>query len=377
MVSDFSQYCMEIAKRFLQTAVVVDDEAQIDVAPPANGLLVKPDRRTLVGNTEETEGIDLPGRHSLDARVLVDSFAEHGLICGVIAPRPDDTTINNKVVLIAKQADIVVLDWQLNTDNGRNTLSMLKEILKDDADERLRLIAVYTGEPDISRIGQIIAQELEKSKWKFQRDEHDVGLCYRHCRIEIYAKSEISLAPGLEDRTVPEKEVPEKLIRDFASMTEGLLPSIALTSLTAIRENAHKVLDKFQAELDPAFLAHRAGLPTLEDSQQQMVDQLASELHAIMDDAASRDNPAGIEAVKKWLEAEAGQNKEFVFEKNKTVSLDEAVDLQTEGWKKKKPNNLKKSEFGKLGFRICEERRSGEQTGSRVGLDVQLPYSLR
>ena len=203
MVSDFSQQCMEIAKRFLQTAVVVDDEAQIDVAPPANGLLVKPDRRTLVGNTEETEGIDRPGRHSLDARVLVDSFAEHGLICGVIAPRPDDTTINNKVLLIAKQADIVVLDWQFKGDDGIKSLSMLREILKDDDDGRLRLIAIYTGDPDISGIGQTIAQELEISKWKFRRDKHDVVLCYRHCRIVIYAKSEISLAPGLEDRSFP------------------------------------------------------------------------------------------------------------------------------------------------------------------------------
>ena len=76
-------------------------------------------------------------------------------------------------------------------------------------------------------------------------------------------------------------------------MTEGLLPSIALTSLTAIRENSHKVLDKFHAELDPAFLAHRAGLPAPEDSQQHMVDQLASELHAVMDDAAAKESPAG------------------------------------------------------------------------------------
>ncbi len=350
MVSDFSQHCMEIAKRFLQTAVIVDDEARIDGAPPANHSLVTPDRHTLDGNTEKTEGIDLPGRHSLDARVLVDSFARHGLICGVIAPRPDDTTVNNKVVRIAKQADIVVLDWQLNVDNGRKTMSMLKEILKDNAHEQLRLIAIYTGEQDISGIGQTIAQELEKSKWKFQRDKHDVVLCYQHCRIVIYAKSDISLALGLKDRTVPEEQVPEKLIRDFASMTEGLLPSIALTSLTAIRENVHKVLDKFHAELDPAFLAHRACLPVPEDSQQQMVDQLTSELHAIMDDATAKKSPAGMKAVNEWLEAEAGPNKKFIFEKNKQVSLDEAVDLQKEGWDKKKPSVLKNRKKEKENF---------------------------
>ena len=53
-------------------------------------------------------------------------------------------------------------------------------------------------------------------------------------------------------------DLPERLVQDFAAMTEGLLPGIALTSLTAVREGAHRVLDQFCADLDPAFLAHRA-----------------------------------------------------------------------------------------------------------------------
>ena len=344
MVSDFSQHCMEIAKRFLQTAVIVDDEAHFVVDPSANRRLVKPDRHRVDGNTEKKEGVDLPSRNSLDARVLVDSFAEHGLICGVIAPRSDDTTINIKVLLVAKKADIVVLDWQFNRDNGRKSLSMLREILNVDDYGRLRLIAIYTGEQDISEIGQTIAHELEKSNWKFQSEEPYVVLCYQHCRIVIYAKSDISLTSGLKDRSVPEEQIPEKLIRDFTSMTLGLLPNIALTSLTAIRENVHRVLDKFHAELDPAFLAHRACLPDPEESQQHMVEQLASELHTVMDDAAARESPAGMTAVNEWLEAEAGLNKEFVFKENK-VSLDEAVDLQKEGWDRKKPCALKKNDF--------------------------------
>ncbi len=372
MVNDFSQHCMEIAKRFLQTVVIVDDEARIDVAPPANRSLVTPDRHTLDENTEKTEGIDSPGRHSLDARVLVDSFAEHGLVCGVIAPRPDDTAINNKLLLVAKKADIVVLDWQFNGDNGRKSLSMLREILNVDNYGRLRLIAIYTGEQDISGIGKTIAQELEKSKWKFHSDEHDVVLCYQHCRIVIYAKSDISLTSGLKDRSVPESDVPEKLIRDFTSMTEGLLPSIALTSLTAIRENVHRVLDKFHAELDPAFLAHRACLPLPSDSQHHMVSQLASELHCIMDDAVAEEssNDKDMKAIKKWL-TRTDSAPEFEFKQGQKLSLEETVDLLREGLVTMRSGRLSK----KKGFKFLS-RGFAKGTVACEELDHRLAWMM-
>ncbi len=348
---------MEIATRFLQTAVIVDDEAQIGALPPPDKLLVTPGRRTSARTAEEVVKSGTPNLHRLDARILVDSFANLGLICAVIAPRRNDEALIDNVVLTAKRADLVVLDWQLSGDNGKETLSMLKEILKDDADERLRLIAVYTGEQDIDGIGKTIAQELEQMGCKFRRDDLGVVLSYRYCRIVIYAKSDTPLAQELKDRSIPEADVPKYLIRDFANMAEGLLPSIALTSLAAVRENVHKILDRFHATLDPAFLTHRACLPVPEDSQQHMVDQLASELHAIMEDAAARENPAGIEVVKKWLAATHGPNDNFNFGENKTLSFDQTVALLREGLGQE-PGALSKSKDFKIltsGFAKSED----------------------
>ena len=68
---------------------------------------------------------------------------------------------NDIVAPATKRADIVILDWWLNNDNGEKTMSILKDILESDADSRLRLIAVYTGEQDISRIGQTILEKLD------------------------------------------------------------------------------------------------------------------------------------------------------------------------------------------------------------------------
>ena len=139
----------------------------------------------------------------------------------------------------------------------------------------------------------------------------------------------------MSGRSLSESELPDALIGDFAAMVEGLLPNIALMSLAAIRENVHKVLDRFDAELDPALLTHRACLPVPDDSQQHMVSQLASELHSIMDDAVAtvkpEEMPAGMGAIKEWLDFSLGTNKEIDFGKGKKASRDQTIDLLENG----------------------------------------------
>jgi len=354
-VSNFQQRCVEIAERFLQTAVIVDDQARIDdsVRPP--GPLTTPGRHTSARSREETAQVETDERHSLDARLLVDSFADRGLICAVIAAKPD-TASTETVARAARRADIVILDWQLNGDSGERALSILREILRIDAGDRLRLIAIYTGEQDISGIGRTIAQKLKTQEREFELCDREVALSLGHCRIVIYAKSKTSLTSDLKDRTISEQDVPKRLISDFAEMTTGLLPSVALTSLAAIRANAHKILQKFHVGLDAAFLAHRACLPVPEDSQQHMVSQLASELHAIMDDAAATQNPAGIEAIKEWLVSSAGQNADFTFATDKRLSFEETVALLEQGLDRKN-GTLRKKDFGILtaGFARTED----------------------
>lgn len=369
-MNDFSQRCTRIAERFLLTAVIVDDRAHYDGSSPPPTELKKPDRRASARPAEksdESEAIDVR-LHSLNARVLVDAFSERGLICAVVAPRPD-TAPDATVVPAAKRADIVVLDWQLNQDDGKGALSVLSKIIEADAGERLRLVAVYTGEQDIIAIGQTIEREMRKREWTFKPDDRGVVLSYRHCRIVIYAKPDTQLVPGLKNRSIPEKAVPESLIGDFVDMTTGLLPGIALSSLAAVRDNTHKVLDGFQPSLDAAFLAHRACLPAPEDSRQHIVSQIASELHAIMDDAAVTDNPAGIDAIKDWLEWTAGkENAEFTFGKKK-LSFDKTFTLLSKGLKS--PNvPLKENDFKYLSSGFAGKQDLADK------LDLQLAWMI-
>ena len=341
-MDDYKKRCAKIAERFLLTALIVDDEAQIPDLPRPTGDLTAPDRRTLAQAPDVTSGTNEINVHSLDARTLADSFAKHGLICAVIAPPEDDVLAADTVLPASRRADMVILDWQLHQDNGEKTLELLKKLLKDDDVGRLRLIAIYTGEDKLSEIGKRLKEVLAQQGWEFRSENPYVELTHGHCRIVIYAKSRTSLGPDLKDREISENDVPSRLLEDFADMTQGLLPSIALTSLAAVRENAHKVLDRFSPELDPAFLAHRACLPIPDDSQQHVVNLLDSELHAIMDDATMEIDPAGFEAVEDWLESTFGKDKKFRFWK-KELSFDDVLHLLEEGLDRN--NSLSDKEF--------------------------------
>ena len=367
-MSDFRRHCEKIAGHFLQTAIIVDDGAHMGVEVPSHRSLVKPSRHTLSKKDEQETESNSYNRRSLDARGIVDAFAEKGMICGVIAPISNNGTVEN-VGHAAKRADIVILDWHLDGDNGQETLSILKSILDNDADGRLRLVAIYTGEPDIRKIGQTIETELRKHGREFEnKNNQDVILSHPHCRIVIYAKSDTQLEPDLTDRSIPEADVPKFLIKEFSTMTEGLLPNIALTSLAAIRDNAHKVLDKFAAILDPAFLTHRACLPSPDDSQHQMVNQLASELHSIINDAVSKESPADLEAIKKWLK-NPDANIEYVFEKNKKMSIEQTIELLKEGLARK-PGTLNKNND----FQILSSGFAGKDNGEE--LDLRLAWMI-
>ena len=375
---DFRRRCEEIAGRFLQTAVIVDDEAYIrqPTKPPA--ALETPDRSTAARTTNDEAEIETRrgeySNHSLDAGLLTESFSKCGLICAVVAPgfgtEVKDIEAADLIPPAVRRADIVILDWKLNHDDGEKTVSILKGILKTDADERLRLVAIYTGEQDIAGIGRTILGQLAA----FQADEHNVVLSRRHCRIVIYAKSGTHLTTNLADRSLSESEIPGRLISDFASMTAGLLPNIALTSLAAIRESVHKILDRFDPKIDPAFLTHRACLPSPNESQQHMVNQLANELHAVMDDGVAAENPAGMEAIRAWMESSFGQDFELDFGESKVASREEAIALLESGIAERKPESLSKSK----GFRYLTAGFSkGENADHRLDSQFAWMFNFR
>ena len=342
MAEDYQGHSHELAQRFLQTAVVVDDEAYMESEQGngPTGEVVNPSRTPRASGQDNQDPVDRSrSRHSLDAGSIINSFSKLGVICGVVSPTNTDSVLETM-----RKADIVILDWLLRDSNSQYTLELLGDLLAGESDQNsLRLVSIYTGAEQLETVCQRVVKKLKKAKLDPEKkDKAGMTISYRHGCVVIYAKLNVNLAKKFKDRKVGEEHLPEKLVKDFALMTDGLLPRIALTSLTAVREGEHKVLDRFSTKLDPAFLAHRTCLPNPGDAEQQIVRHVAEELRGLMDNAVAEISPQDVDAVKYWIEAKA---ETFKFDK-KTLNREETITLATQGLQKS--NKLKDKDFKSL-----------------------------
>ena len=358
---EFGVRSRKFARRFLQTAVVVDDEAYMtpDGTDAPKGLVVEPDRRTSASSRPDPSSIGHGNVHTLNARSVMDSFASLGVICGVVGPTQSELEM-------MRQADIVVLDWLLQDGDPQHALSLLRDLLTGEVDRNsLRLVAIYTGEAKLGDIYESIFGQLEEDGLDPKENGSKTSISYRHGRVVLYAKYGVYLAGALKERSIAEEDLPERLVEDFAEMTEGLLPRIALTSLTAVREGAHMVLDRFCADLDPAFLTHRACLVgNPDDAEQHIVNHVAEELRGLMDNAVAAQSPAGAEAVEDWVRRKNGQAGRFVFDQTE-LNLEQTITLGKKG--------LKESKLGNNAF----EGLSAGFAGSKVvDLDQRLAWIM-
>ena len=345
----------ELAQRFLRTAVVIDDKAEM-VLEKVPDEVVTPDRGTPARSPGDGDSQTRGSQHTLDARSVIGSFSDLGVICGVVGPA-------QSAMDAMRQADIVVLDWLLQDDDPCFTLNLLGDILggRDDRNA-LRLVAVYTGEARLQDIAQKVFGELQRMELSPEDSDMPNSIPYRHGRLVLYAKSNVNLAAPLKERSVAAEDLPARLLDDFALMTEGLLPSIALTSLAAVRESEHKVLDQFRAELDPAFLAHRACLPEPEEAEGQMVSHVAEELRGLMDNAVAVASPASADAVERWLRDKFEEHTQIEFG-DKTLDLEQTVRLANGSLKKPKDKDVTSLSSG----------FAGRQVG---GLDERLAWIM-
>ena len=323
-----AEHPREIARRFLQTAVVVDDEAYMEIGsgnvPPAEPVVPGRHVRDLDEDKENHGSIRGRGRHTLNAAPVIDAFAELGVICSVIGPKAS-------VVEMIAQADVVVLDWRLQDDDGKHALDLLENLLTGGEDRNsLRLVAFYTGESRFLDILEKIRDRL--TVVGIETEAQGYSIEYKNGRIVLYAKADVNLAQEFERQSVAEGDLPGHLVRDFSEMTAGLLPGIALVSLTAARECAHQVLDRFSSELDPAFLAHRACLPDPDDVERQIVNHVAEELRGIMDYAVADQSPAGPGAIEAWIRERNGELEGFDFG-GRVLDVDRTITLAKHGLK--------------------------------------------
>ena len=310
-----TELAVENAYRFLKTAVVIDDKANLQSRPPraegdsspqeddehSGSVEQTPD--TLVIPEDDTAG-DSSDPEKLYAKILADSFADEGIACTTL--RPDDNEdVSARSYKVAESADILILDWILGcTDDGSKTVNLIRSILDgENGSTRLRLISIYTGHSDFRGIAEEIYQKLSGQAGVTSHRPSDFVIQKGYARVVIYGKEYTRVPledPERRERIVGAAELPERLVREFAEMTQGILPSVAIAGLSEVREQTHKLLTMFSTSLDSAYLGHRMLLYNPSEAEEQVVLMLASELHSILEEGSVAEQ-AGIKAIRAWI----------------------------------------------------------------------------
>ncbi|NVO33099.1 response regulator receiver domain [Hymenobacter lapidiphilus] len=341
---EFHAYSRNIATNFLQSVVVVDDKAETTftkkepIPEPVPGL-VQPGRagkQITVASRNQAEdsadknhpeqGLSLsttqqehvaPAPQPVDTEVLPikalnEAFARHGIVCGFLSPT--DTGSNRETIIeaverSAKRADIVILDWKMEgRDEGRQdgytALKIIEHILKSDekgdnsfqSSGRLRLIAIYSQSPDLAVIINNIQTHTKENSHSFEK-LGDFALQHESTHICAFRKAGGTVK---DERTLDVNSLTDKLIDEFTLLTEGLLSNVAIEALSALRLNTHKILQKFNPELDAPYLTHRALTNPSDETMSHPIAMLASEMQDVLEGNGVT-NSVSPERIRNWL----------------------------------------------------------------------------
>lgn len=298
--SSFDEWCREAADQFLQSALVIDDKATLEAGAQVTEL-TPPPSDSAPELDEETGDPTEPPELLLDAKSLVDEFALHGLVCGVMRPGPDEPRAD-AVVPTAARADIVLLDWRLR-DKGERALKIIENLATNKG---LRLIAIYTSAGELDEIAATVCRHLDDSNSHedavFTHEEGSFRVTGEGLRIEIYAKDGSAGTPQEEGREIPPQNLPGRLIEDFARMTHGIVPSAAIATVGALRAETPRVLSLLGRNLDAGYLGHRILLPDPDESGDHLIELIGSELRTVIEDNHYVRKAVGNEIVGRYID---------------------------------------------------------------------------
>lgn len=316
----FFDHCTSSARNFIRTVLIADN--QPFVAPSVSDAPKVAARKSslfpIVQSLTEGEGskrslsddgasvTSLYGNHDIDLREIVNSFSRLGLVCGSYLP--DSKTSRSEIIdttfLAAKFADISIIDWQLEVDNSEAAIEVIKKLLEYDVEVggRLRLILVYTGEPDL----ESAAAELEESLIGLAKvcDSNKRLLKSESARIRFINK------PTRKDYTdnpdvVSWIDLPARAINEFTILSQGLLKAFALDSIAAIRNDTHRLLAQFSPSMDGVFAGQRSTASDPDDAGRLLTDVVLSEFSITVNKARIAEKVVGKIGSVLWLGAQA------------------------------------------------------------------------
>lgn len=287
---DYATIQGDAVRRFLQTALVVDDHAVTEESAPG------------VGDTEVLMAQTAAGQ--VNVKKLADGFADQGISCAILQPTGEDERDRSveRIVTAGALADIIVLDWRINDENGRNAIAAITKMLEHKGRDR-RLIAVYTTDRQLEGIASVIADTVPGAEGA-DDDELNLTVTVGGTRIVVLHKGGATLEPPeMKRNQVQQDDLPARLVDEFGRHAAGLVSAVALNALAAARENTHRMLGRLSGDLELGYAGHLLRIEHVDEGASHLIDAVVDEFRAVIQDDPETRKVAGDEGIKAWLDA--------------------------------------------------------------------------
>lgn len=326
-MSAFDELCRRAASEFLQTVVIVDNMAAYPTMErEVEGNLFEPDplASAEAPANDEVRVADPISEAALDAGAISQTFARAGLVCSILRPSAQEH-LEDEVLTAAARSDILVLDWQMN-DEGALATRIVRRLVEQDeeAGGRLRLIAIYTGQSPLAPV----RDQLKDGFPKLEVSGEEVALACGSTKVIFLTKAAASVLPGEAGLSVAPDDLAPRLVQEFAAFAGGLLPNAVLAAIAGVRLHTHKVLARFNRNLDGPFLTHRALLKTSIDAEQFAATLILAELEAKVPLELITADYLGESAIRDYVEhrMQAGLKPRLMLDKAGDKLLDLELD---------------------------------------------------
>lgn len=293
MAQTFEDITKVVVNRFLQNILFIDDKAY------------QPDNK----------------ENEFDASQISSIFAKNGKLCTIFAPA-SESDLSQCSALFSK-ADVIVLDWYLDLTTskassddeedaeadeprGYYTKSLIKDIVTDAKNEKLKIVVVYTGETDLRGITKDIHNCIA------QYNNFELGDCCVYSsnivivvRAKYNGDEQFKHLEDLRDKVVKYEKLPILINDVFAKLTNGLLPNFALSAISSIREQTSKILRLYSAETDTAYLGHRVLLTNQSDAHKLLLKIFGESLS----DLIASSNTKTDDWLSLWVDSKCSNQK--------------------------------------------------------------------
>ena len=214
------------------------------------------------------------------------------------------------------------MDADAEEPRGVYTLNLIKNIVEDASDKKLKLVVVYTGETDLKGITEDIYKDVSQYNCFEQGD-----CCVSSSNVMIIVRAKYNgedqykHLEDLKSKVVKYDDLPDLIVSAFANHVNGLLSNFALTAISMIRENTSRVLNVYSSKLDIAYLGHKTVLPNKDDSKKLLIKLFGE---SIIDLISSIETDTQ-NWISLWTENRFSEPKIMNISDKKTISVNKDI----------------------------------------------------